>query len=135
MSYHNFKLPGAIAAGNLSTSQFLAVRLTSGTSGFEVDETTLTTHKAIGVLQNKPESSGQPAEVITLGVTKAMYGGTVAVNDELGVNTSAQFVTLADSSATTTGLFMFATALEAGAANEFHWIMFHGARGRNMSTG
>ena len=71
-------LPGAKAAENLSTSQFLCMQLISGgSSGFEVGESTLTTQRIIGILQNNPSSSGQGAEVAYYGVCKAQYGGTV----------------------------------------------------------
>lgn len=133
---HNFlTLPGAKAAENLSTSQFLAMQLISGaSSGFEVGECTLTTQKVIGILQNNPNSSGQGAEVAYYGVCKAQYGGTVALNDMLGVAIDGQLVTVGDSSGASTGLWRVAIALEAGAADEIHYVLFTGNTGRVNST-
>ena len=128
-------LPGAKAAENLSTSQFLCMQLISGgSSGFEVGESTLTTQRIIGILQNNPSSSGQGAEVAYYGVCKAQYGGTVALNDLLGPATDGQLVTVGDSSGGTTGMYRFAVALESGAADEVHYVLFLGPVGRVNST-
>lgn len=71
-------LPGAIASGDFSTSQFTFVQMSgSATVDFEVSLSTLATVRTVGILQNKPSSSGQPAEVAIDGVAKVQYGGSI----------------------------------------------------------
>lgn len=80
-------IPGLLAGANMTTSQFLAVKLAS-TDG-EVVVVNATTDVAIGILQNNP-ADGDVAEVRILGVSKMKMAVTVVQGDVLGWNTTGQ---------------------------------------------
>ncbi len=101
----NLKLVGESAAADLSSSQFHTVKLTSSGVNLAGDG-----EQGVGVLQNKPES-GQAAEVITHGSTKAVIGAAVTVGASLASNASGRLIPA------TTGEARLALAQEAGSAD------------------
>lgn len=119
-------LPGAIANGDMSTMQYLAVKLTGSTSvDFEIGVCTAATDKAIGILQDNPNTSGNPAEIAISGVCKAFYGGTVAQGDSVGTDASGRMVTRAETSTggTTAGNFVLALALQNGVSTGIYTVL------------
>ena len=115
-------LPGAIASGDLSTSQFRVVTLTGSTTvDFEVQGTTATAQIPVGVLQNDPSSSGDAAEVAISGIAKVRYGGTVAQGNLLVVTAtgSAQALT------TTARSYVFGQALQNGTSTGIYYALIH----------
>ena len=80
-----------IAAGNYSSSQFLAV-----TQSTTADRTVVLAAaigaQIYGVLQNKP-TVGQAADVAFVGISKAVAGGTITRGDKLMTNASGQLIT------------------------------------------
>lgn len=61
-----FRLPGKVASGDLSDDQFKFVSLDAdGEVQVATDGDVV-----IGVLQNKPESAGEPCEIIAAGISK-----------------------------------------------------------------
>jgi len=115
-------LPGAVAGADLSTAQFLVMQLSTGAS-FEVNETTLTTDRPVGILQNNPNTSGDACEVVTLGIAKAEFGGTVNLNMPLGTGTDARLVEVSEGSSGSSGLFVIAHSLEAGTSGGVYKVM------------
>jgi len=73
-------IPGLTAGADLSSSQYCTVKMAS-TAG-QVIICAAATDVPVGVLQNKP-TSGQAAEVATLGVVKAKLGASVALTKPL----------------------------------------------------
>jgi len=115
---NDISLPGAIAAGDLSTRQFYAVRL-SGSSGnpFEVASisTGNVTQRPIGILQNDPNASGQGAEVMLSGISKVALGGNVTQGDLLSNDCAGRIVgvTIAGTQ-NTTAAYVIGQALQSG---------------------
>ena len=66
-SHDSLHIPGLLAGADLSSSQFLAVKLAS--TAKEVITVNASTDAAIGILQNNP-ADGEEAEVRFLGVSK-----------------------------------------------------------------
>lgn len=78
------------ALGDLSTFQFYPVTLATNATYPEGYITTIaaTATKPIGILQDAPSAAGQMAAVAIAGISKcAVYGGTIAVMDAIGVRT------------------------------------------------
>lgn len=69
-------IPGLKATGDLSSSQYKAVKMSSTAGSVKV--CSATTDIGIGVLQNKPKD-GQPAEVAFFGICKAQLAASVTV--------------------------------------------------------
>lgn len=123
-------LPGAKANGDLSTGQFLAVRMTGSTSvDFEVGPTTANTQRPVGFQQNDPDSSGQPVEVAIHGIAKVRYGGTIAQGDLLGVDASGRAVSLGSPTSTGghTGRYVVGQALMNGTSTGVYHALIHQA--------
>lgn len=94
------------AAGDLSSFQFYAVALT--TAG-KVTTISTTATKPLGVLQDAPSAADEMCSVAVEGVSKMLvYGGTVAVNDALGIDTSGR-----GAPTTTDNQWVIGDALEA----------------------
>ncbi len=104
---HGYKLVGVLAAGDLSTKQYYAVKHTA--TGMALSAAG---QQIAGILQNKPGALGEPAEVAQGGVSKAVVGAAVAKGAELMSDANGKLVT-----ATSTNRIV-AYALEAGAADE-----------------
>lgn len=102
--------PGVFSAtADLSAAQFTAVKLDT-TNPLQV-VAAAAGNLALGVLQNKP-IAGEAAEVMTEGISKCVYGGTVAVGDRLAVGTGGKLVVA------TAGAWIVGQALLAGVAND-----------------
>lgn len=68
--------------------RFTAVKLNA--SG-NVVKTTAITDTPVGILQNDPKN-GEAARVAIAGVSKARLAGTVAPNDQVGINAAGRLV-------------------------------------------
>ena len=110
-------LPGIKANADISASLYRAVKLSS--TAWEVAAmTNANAERPIGILQNDPDAQGKGAEVATLGVCKAEYGGTVAVADKLACDNSGKLITDAEVSGGGTDLHHVALAIEAGVSGD-----------------
>jgi hypothetical protein len=94
------------AAADLSSSQFLAVKITAAR---QVNLANTGGEVTYGILQNKP-TSGQAADIGIFGVTKAIAGAAFSAGAQLMTNTSAQLITR------TSANHCVALALEAATA-------------------
>ena len=99
------------AFADLSTHQYKFVKLTS--NGIEL--VSALTDKPFGVLQNAP-TAGQAAEVMRLGLTKVISGGTIAVGAAVG--TSAAGLALSKTLGTDITHFVAGVADEASVIND-----------------
>jgi hypothetical protein len=112
----SFEQPGfqisRVANADLSAAQFKLVKLVAGG---KVDLCTAVTDRPIGVLQNKPKAA-DVAQVMVVGESKLWAGGTVAVGDVLGTDTSSRGVTYVGGTDTTK--YGVATSLEVGAVGQ-----------------
>lgn len=101
-----------IAAADLSAAQYHAVKVDANgqaaLAGAGED--------AIGILQNVPQA-GQAATVMMLGVTKAIYGGTVTAGQKVMVDANGKIVPYADAAAGSTN-YAIGKALTSGSADE-----------------
>ena len=79
------------AGADLSSSQFLAVKLSTSADRQVVLESTGGV-QIYGILQNKP-TSGQVADVCLFGISKAVVGAAVTRGDRLMTNSSGQLIT------------------------------------------
>lgn len=113
-----FTLPGAISVGDLSTSQFCFVRLNGSAVDFEIDLTTAATQRSVGVLQNDPNSSGQPAEVAISGVCKLRFGGSITQGAFIVSDTLGRGIT------ESTGIadYKLAQAIQTGTATGIYYV-------------
>lgn len=100
--------PGGLkAAADLSAAQFLAVKLSADLTVNLAGAGEM----AHAILQNKP-LLGEGAELIRLGGSKAVLGGTVAAGDKLASDAAGKLVVAG------AGNHVIAIALEAGAVDE-----------------
>ena len=100
------------AAADLSGKQHYFVKLASATT---VNVCTATTDRAIGILQNDPES-GEQAVVRIFGISKVVADGTIAFNNVIGTSADSQadaIVPGTDTSVVTLGI-----AIQAASASE-----------------
>lgn len=80
------KLPGFTAAADLSGKQYYFVKI-SGAG--QVNVCSAATDVPCGVLQNKP-TSGQPAEIVALGVTKVSSDAGLTAGNLIGTSGDGQ---------------------------------------------
>lgn len=107
---------GMKASGDLSASQFMAVRLT-GDESFDIGAITNGNAQIpIGILQNAPNADGKPAEVAGPGEQcKAELGGTVDEGNFLAPTNDGSLINAPwETSPATADLYLIAMALEAG---------------------
>ncbi len=100
------------AAADLSSKQYHFVKLASATT---VNVCSATTDRAIGILQNDPES-GESAVITIFGISKVVADGTIAFNNVIGTSADSQadaIVPGTDTSVTTLGV-----AIGAASAGE-----------------
>tara|TARA_B100000131_G_scaffold261181_1_gene257252 strand:- start:5509 stop:5898 length:390 start_codon:yes stop_codon:yes gene_type:complete len=100
------------AAADLSSKQYHFVKLASATT---VNVCSATTDRAIGILQNDPES-GEAAEICIFGISKVVADGTIAFNNVIGTSADSQADAITpgtDTSVTTLGV-----AIGAASAGE-----------------
>jgi hypothetical protein len=102
---------GVLPAGaDLSAKQFTAVTV-AAVSGVPSIVSAGAGASAHGILQNKP-ISGEAAEIMESGVSKALLGGTVAVDDQLSGDANGKLIVAI------TGAYIYARALEAGVSGD-----------------
>lgn len=89
----------AKAAGDLSDYQYYFVEQDS--TNEQVSRCNAATDKVLGVLQNKPSSSGRAALVRVLGHTKVVAGETLTAGNLVGPNTRGSATALTPGSDTT----------------------------------
>jgi hypothetical protein len=99
----------AALAGPNGSGQFLAVKQSLVADRTVLLQVAAGTGEVYGILQNKPRL-GEAADVCISGISKAVYGGTVAAGDNLMTDTSGRLIT-----ATTGGTkWVVAKAIVAG---------------------
>lgn len=99
-------IPGLVATGDLSSSQYKIVIAASTAAAVKVG-TTLATDPVLGVLQNDP-TDGQPAEVAFAGICKVLCEASTTYGSQLTVSATGRAKTT-----TTDGARIIGTALEA----------------------
>lgn len=109
-SSNQIGIPGLLAGANLAAKQYYWVKCAS-TAG-EVVVVSATTDVALGILQNAP-ADGEPAEVVSHGVSKLVCGSTaVTFGSAVGWNAEGQ-----GNSRTNNGSRFSAIAIEASATD------------------
>jgi len=107
------EIPGVLApfeaAANLSAKQYYTVQISASQKVNVCGDG----EPGIGILQNDPEL-GREASVMIAGISPAIYGGTVAANDNLASDAIGRMVVAA------AGKNVIAVAIEPGLANEIH---------------
>ncbi len=107
------EIPGVLApfeaAANLSAKQYYVMKISASQKVNICGDG----ESGVGILQNDPEL-GQEASLMISGISPAIYGGTVAANDNLASDASGRLVTAA------AGKNVIAIAVEAGLVNEYH---------------
>lgn len=98
----------ALAAANLSSSQYYAVAL--GSTG-TVDLPTVQGQECLGLLRNAP-TSGKAANIGVHGIFEGILGGTVAIGDILTCSSAGKLVKACP------GEHILGRALEAGVLND-----------------
>ena len=123
MAFNNTMLKDGsrLAGADLSSSQFLGVKLNSSSKVVAVSGAT---DYSYGVLLNAP-TSGQAAEVCIFGLTKAKAGGTVAAADQVMFANTGKVVTCVPGTDTTK--YKIGTAVTGGASGEIITIAFGGS--------
>jgi len=103
------------AGADLSDSQWLVGTLDTSA---QVIVSTTAAAGGVGIIDEPVAAEGRASSVITLGVARAYYGGTVTAGEKLTNNASGQLVAI---SATTDGVV--GIALEAGSSGEVHSVL------------
>lgn len=101
-----------VAGADFSTNRFKAVKINS--TGLMV--LAGAGENAVGILQDTPEIN-QAACVMALGISDAVYGGTIQAGQNLTADSSGRVVVAGGSDA------VIGTALKGGALNEQHRIL------------
>ena len=86
-------LPGSPAVNYGKQYRFVKV-----TGAGQVGLCTAATDATVGVMQNKPQVTGQAATVGIRGITNVMAGGAVAAGDAVKIDTTGRGITSADGS-------------------------------------
>lgn len=95
-----FKVPGTlIASEDLSDKQYHFVKLHDDG---EVEDCDSASDLPLGVLQNAPEQ-GEQAEVMALGVSKVVAGGSLDAGETIGTSSSAKATEIDSTSDSSTG--------------------------------
>jgi hypothetical protein len=112
--FSNYAVKATLVAGeDLSGKQYHFVKIDNGTgNAVAVDGAT---DRPVGVLQNNP-LSGQEAEVLIVGGTKVVAGGTASAGQPLFASASANAVTLVFGG-TGSAAFAVGTFVTAGSAS------------------
>ena len=95
------------AAADYSAKQYYCMKHGAST----VSLCSVAGERVDGILQNEPES-GEHAQVMNHGISKAVFGGTVALGDSVMTNASGQLVKA------TGGAWAVGTALQAAVASD-----------------
>lgn len=83
-----FTIPGVVATGDLSSSQYKVV-IAASTAGAVKVGATAASDAILGILQNDP-TSGQPAEVACVGVCKAAGETSISYGSKLTVSSTGR---------------------------------------------
>lgn len=109
MAYENPVLLKSVpASADLSTKQFLAVRL-NGSGALAVCGAG---EASVGPLQNKPSSTSQIGDYMPIGISRGISGAAFAEMDELASDSAGKYVKR------TPGAALVAIALEAATAGD-----------------
>lgn len=112
-----------LAASDLSAKQFYAVKVdSSGTLALAGAG-----ENALGILQNDP-TSGQAGNLMIVGHSLAIYGGTVTAGQNLMANSSGQLITHTGTNA------VIAVAIESGVSGDIKTISLVTRTGAGLST-
>lgn len=101
-----------IAAADLSAKQYYAVKVDSNGKAALAGAG----ENAAGIIQNNP-TSGQVTTVSVLGVSKAVYGGSISAGQNLTPDASGKLVVAGGSDA------VLAISMQSGSANEIHSVL------------
>lgn len=85
----HLRIPGLVAAADLSTKQYHIAALAS--TARQVKVAAAATGTVIGILQNDP-LAGEAASVVCAGMTKSVAGAAIAVGDLLTANSTGQCI-------------------------------------------
>ena len=133
MTSNYISVPGLKADADLSASQFDFVKL-NASADFQIDAISAAADDILGVLQNKPEASGQAADVAILGTCKVRAGGSITRGNKIKVTADGEALAateITDGSAADEEIV--GQALESGADQEIIHIVLTGNRG-NRAT-
>lgn len=103
------------AAGDLSSSQYRVIDVNASGLAAVVAAAGA---KNVGILQNKPNAAGRAAAVAVNGVSKIVFGGTVAAGAE--VVSDATGAGIAQSAA---AQFVIGTAVRGGSAGQIGEVL------------
>lgn len=98
------------ASGDLSSDQFKFVDLASDG---QMQVVSTQGDPAIGVLQDKPSTTGEAGQVMKDGITKVSAGGSISVNDEIAADGSGKAIT-----ATTSGDKIMGMAIDSASSGD-----------------
>lgn len=121
IEHRGVMLPGLVSGNNLTAKQYHAVRVTAA---FTVQDTNAAGMACLGVLQNKP-NTGEVAEVMQSGITKAVAGAAITVGAEVMAGADGRIITAATAGSNVIGIALetaananevISVALNAGAA-------------------
>ena len=116
-----FEVPGIGTITDLSSSQFLAVKLDTG-NALTVTAITGVNDRPFGILQDNPKgtsTSRLAANVALLGVCKATAGANGWTRgDRLGVDSTGKLVTITEAIATNDNSYTIAIALDSASAGD-----------------
>jgi hypothetical protein len=101
-----------IAAADLSSSQYLAVKIDSDGKAALAGAG----ENAVGILQTNPKA-GFAGQVMALGQSYAVYGASVTAGNNLSADASGKLVPTAGTAA------VLAVAMESGSADEVHTVI------------
>lgn len=111
-------VPGLYVQGDISSSQYMAVRLASTADVVLAMDATTTV--AVGVLQDAPDAANEAATVAALGVTTMVAGTSlISAGDQISYDSTGR--------ATTANALKIGQALEAaGATGDEIRVVLHG---------
>jgi hypothetical protein len=113
------------ANGDLSSNQYYGVKMNS--SGNAVVISTQG-DKALGVLQNDPDTAGQAAAIMVYGVSKVVAGGTIVRNDPVTFNSSGTAVKADEETEAVIGRAMYS----ASSGETFNVFLSHEGSAANL---
>ena len=88
-----FSIPGLIAAADLSTKQYHLVKFNgTGRQVAAITDGNVTTEHIAGILQDDPNTTGDPCDVAAFGVAKAECGGTITAGDFFASNNDGEII-------------------------------------------
>lgn len=119
-----------VASGDLSTRQFYAVKL-SGSSANAFEVSAISTggrdNRPLGILQDDPNTSGTPANVMIVGVSKVALGGNVTQGDILSNDSFGRLIRfdISTGASNTTGGWIIGEALQSGNTTSIILALIH----------